>query len=95
MIVPVRTDRVGRGGFRQAGYAEAVVGRPEGDVAVGANVRGCECLIIERVGEWEGNDRAAVIDVVADIGRPRDDAAGRDGVGVVGAWRCWRWGWSW
>ena len=60
-------------------------------MAVGANVRGVETLIIECVGERKGNDCAAVIDVVAGIDRPRDDAAGRDGVGIARAGRCWRW----
>src|SRR5438094_129901 len=65
LICPVRSDRIGGASFRQAGYPEAVVGRSEGDVAVGANSRAVEALIVQRVGEWEGNDRADVIAVVA------------------------------
>src|SRR5205085_10996566 len=64
----------------------------ESQMAVGANRNSAKGLFIQLVVERQGNGGGTVIGVVTAIGRPRDDAASPDGVGVIGArtWTgCW------
>src|SRR5439155_6758541 len=70
LIRPIGADRVGGCSYWYAAYIEAVVNRPEGQVAIGANGHIVEACVIQRVREGKGNDRMAVVDVVAGIGRP-------------------------
>ena len=86
-IRPKGEDCVGGCSLRHAAGVEGVVNRLEGQVTVGANRDSRKSLIIKIVRERQGDERGAVIGVVAGIGRPRDDAAAPDAEGIVQA-RC-------
>lgn len=61
-------DVVGRRGIRQAAAVEEVIGGAEGQVAVGTGRGRSEGVTVKADRERQGDARAAVVAVVADVG---------------------------
>src|SRR5207237_3755246 len=84
LVGPVWAYGIGGCGLRSArDVAAAVICRAECQVTVGAYRCACEGLVVQRHGERQRYGGAAVIAVIASIGRGRDYCARRRAYHVV------------
>ena len=74
-IIPVWEDRVIVGEPRQADVGKRRIGSLELRVAVGLQIDARECLVVQRVREWQRDGGHRIISMIADIGCAWHDAA--------------------
>jgi hypothetical protein len=90
-IVPIRENRVVVGEPRQADVGEGRVSGHELRVAVGRQVDVRECLVVQRVREWQCDGGHRIIPVIADVGRARHDTPANLTDRVLTHASCRRW----